>query len=134
MGRVSSFFNRAFEAYERTEMPLWLTATLSLTLGLAISGFVILNIKNSNSMEEKARLLRMCRENPQFAPKRCAELFKTRRGPSAKSGFGSFKDSLLGFTSWFVKGEGNYKGQNSKLSHITQNQAFTMNEEEMQER
>jgi hypothetical protein len=134
MGRVSGLFNRAFEAYEKAEMPLWLTATLSLTLGVIVSGVVILTIKNSNSMEEKARLLRMCRENPQHAPKRCAAFFKTRRGPVAKSGFSSAKDSLFGFTSWFSKGDGNYKGQNTQLSHITQNQAFSMSEEDVQDR
>jgi hypothetical protein len=104
-------------------MLFWGTALSALLVGVIVSTTVVVKVRRHNYLEEKARLMRMCRENPRFDPKRCAELLKgsivatgKAKGKSNSQGYGG--GSILSLED----------GEKERLSDITWNHALILDE------
>jgi hypothetical protein len=74
--RLSALLDGPPNSTRAGEMLFWGTALTALLLGIIVSTTVVVKVRRSNYLEERAQLMRMCRENPRFDPKRCAELLK----------------------------------------------------------
>jgi hypothetical protein len=108
---------------------LWAVPVVALLIGVTVSSLVVANISQPNSLEARTNMLRMCRRNPNFDRKGCAQLLKAVALVKEKGDLGGGKKGGKHGSS-SGQGNGNYKGDGTKLSHLSRNQAFSMNEEE----
>jgi hypothetical protein len=76
--RFFALFDSAPSTSTTGDTIFWGTALSALLAGAVASTIIIVKVRQQNSLEERVRLLRMCREDPSFDPKKCAELTKAK--------------------------------------------------------
>ena len=121
LGKLRSWMNGEADSAAGSDIFLWGTAISAVAIAVIISTTVIKRIERHSYLEEKARLLRMCRENPKFNPQKCAELLKTlakSTTPGTREGKGTGHAAFVG--------DGREK---QRLSDITWNHALLIDEE-----
>jgi hypothetical protein len=121
--RLSALLDGPPNSSRTGEMLFWGTALSALLVGVIVSTTVVVKVRRHNYLEEKARLMRMCRENPRFDPKRCAELLRgsivTASKPKGKGNSQGYGGGSI------VPVE---EGEKERLSDITWNHALILDE------
>jgi len=93
--RFATFLDDQSNSTNSREIIFWGSTLSVLIIGLIVSVTAIVAVQRSNNLEERAKLMRMCREDPRFDIKTCTALLKppvnrTTKGSSGlkKSGYG----------------------------------------------
>ncbi len=102
---------------------VWITALAALALGAVISTVVMMSMGRPSALEAQAQMLRMCRKDPSFDRQGCWKLFK--EVSQAKGKVGSGKGGGVGAA--IASEGGSYKGQGTRLSQLSRNQALSIN-------
>ena len=121
--RLSALLDGPPNSTRAGEMLFWGTALSALVIGIIVSTTVVVKVRRSNSLEERAQLMRMCRENPRFDPQRCAELLKGSLVATKKSKGNVNGQGYGGGGALPLEGR-----DQSRLSDITWNHALIIDE------
>ena len=97
--RLTAVLDGPSNATNSRELIFWGSAVSALVIGVLISVTTIVAVQRKNNLEERAKLMRMCREDPRFDIKTCTSLLKpainraTRHSNQSKNNGGAHGSS-----------------------------------------